>query len=61
MILTRTVVANGQFPGPLISANEGDNFQINVTDSLTDTSMYRATSIVSGSFYDTEAYNSLFK
>ncbi|KAL5536666.1 LCC11_5 [Sanghuangporus sanghuang] len=40
-----TVVANGQFPAPLISANTGDNLQLNVTDNLTDTSMHRATSI----------------
>ncbi|KAI5120428.1 hypothetical protein M0805_009890 [Coniferiporia weirii] len=40
-----TVVANGQFPGPLISGNVGDNLQINVVDSLTDTTMYRSTSI----------------
>lgn len=40
-----TVVANGQFPAPLISANVGDNLLINVHDNLTDTSMYRATSI----------------
>ncbi|KAL5498594.1 LCC11_1 [Sanghuangporus vaninii] len=39
------VVANGQFPGPLISANMGDNLQINVIDNLTDASMHRATSI----------------
>lgn len=43
----RTVVANGQFPGPLISANTGDNLQLNVVDSLTDTTMRRATSVVS--------------
>ncbi|KAH8110523.1 Cu-oxidase-domain-containing protein [Phellopilus nigrolimitatus] len=40
-----TVTANGTFPGPLISGNIGDNFQINVIDNLTDTSMRRATSI----------------
>ncbi|KAL5523464.1 hypothetical protein ACEPAG_7637 [Sanghuangporus baumii] len=40
-----TVVADGQFPGPLITANMGDNLQINVTDNLTDASMHRATSI----------------
>ncbi|KAL5514274.1 hypothetical protein ACEPAG_2362 [Sanghuangporus baumii] len=39
------VVADGQFPGPLISANMGDNLQINITDNLTDASMHRATSI----------------
>ncbi|EJD00074.1 laccase [Fomitiporia mediterranea MF3/22] len=40
-----TVTANGQFPGPLISGNVGDQFLINVTDSLTDATMRRATSI----------------
>ncbi|KAI5123468.1 hypothetical protein M0805_008838 [Coniferiporia weirii] len=40
-----TVVANGQFPGPLISGNIGDNFKINVVDDLTDTTMRRATSV----------------
>ncbi|EJD00073.1 Cu-oxidase-domain-containing protein [Fomitiporia mediterranea MF3/22] len=39
------VLANAQLPGPLISANASDTFQINVTDSLTDTTMYRGTSI----------------
>lgn len=42
----RAVTVNGEFPGPLLSGNEGDTFQINVTDSLTDTTMYRGTSIV---------------
>ncbi|THH00736.1 hypothetical protein EW145_g7036 [Phellinidium pouzarii] len=36
-----TVLANG----PLITGNIGDNFQINVVDQLTDTTMRRATSI----------------
>ncbi|KAH8111779.1 laccase [Phellopilus nigrolimitatus] len=40
-----TVVANGTFPGPLISGNIGDNFQINVIDNLTDATMRRATSV----------------
>ncbi|THH12095.1 hypothetical protein EW145_g227 [Phellinidium pouzarii] len=39
------VVANGQFPGPLISGNIGDNLQITVADDLTDTTMRRATSV----------------
>ncbi|THH08552.1 hypothetical protein EW145_g2616, partial [Phellinidium pouzarii] len=42
--LLSTVVANGQFPGPLISGHIGDNFQINV-DNLTDTALRRATSV----------------
>nr|QID90256.1 laccase [Trichaptum abietinum] len=40
-----TVTAEGVFPAPLISANIGDNLQINVIDQLTDTNMRRATSI----------------
>ncbi|EIM88718.1 laccase [Stereum hirsutum FP-91666 SS1] len=32
-----TVLANGTHPGPLISGNKGDIFQINVNDQLTDT------------------------
>ncbi|THH05871.1 hypothetical protein EW145_g4477 [Phellinidium pouzarii] len=40
-----TVVVDGQFPGPLISGNIGDHFQINVIDQLTDKTMRRATSI----------------
>ncbi|KAH9479120.1 Laccase-2 [Psilocybe cubensis] len=34
-----------QFPGPLITANKGDTFAINVIDQLTDTSMLTSTSI----------------
>ncbi|KAH9963709.1 laccase [Lactifluus volemus] len=36
---------NGQFPGPLIQANKGDNFQLNVTNQLTDPSLDRETTI----------------
>ncbi|KAJ7054230.1 laccase [Mycena amicta] len=39
------VIVNNVFPAPLIKANKGDPFQLNVVDSLTDTSMPRATSI----------------
>lgn len=36
-----TLLVNGQFPGPLISANVGDNLVIPVTNSLTEpTSMH---------------------
>ncbi|PAV23691.1 laccase [Pyrrhoderma noxium] len=38
-------VVNGQLPGPLVSGNLGDNFQLNVIDELTDTTMYRSTTI----------------
>ena len=44
-IFCSTVTANGQIPGPLLTANAGDSFNINVTDSLTDTTMHRSTSI----------------
>jgi len=40
-----TVLVNGQFPGPLIAANKGDRFSLNVVDSLTDPTMLRSTSI----------------
>ena len=43
--MSRATLANGKFPGPLLTANAGDSFSINVTDSLTDTSMFRSTSI----------------
>uniref|UniRef100_UPI00403B38C7 Laccase n=1 Tax=synthetic construct TaxID=32630 RepID=UPI00403B38C7 len=39
------VLVNGTFPGPLITANKGDNFQINVINQLTDPTMLRSTSI----------------
>ncbi|KAH9038809.1 laccase C [Lactarius pseudohatsudake] len=40
-----TVLAGGTFPGPLIIGNKDDQFSINVTDQLTDTSMNVATSV----------------
>ncbi|KAG6909557.1 Acyl-coenzyme A oxidase 2 [Tephrocybe rancida] len=36
---------NASFPGPLITANKGDHFQLNVIDQLTDTTMLTSTSI----------------
>ncbi|KAJ7625705.1 laccase [Roridomyces roridus] len=39
------VLAGGQFPGPLISANKGAHFLLNVQDQLTDNTMLRSTSI----------------
>ncbi|KAG1888709.1 laccase [Suillus subluteus] len=38
-------LVNGEFPGPLISAQKGDNFSILVANELTDTSMYTVTSV----------------
>ncbi|KZP21863.1 multicopper oxidase [Athelia psychrophila] len=39
------VLAGGTFPGALITGNKGDNFQINVQDELTDSTMLLSTSI----------------
>ncbi|KAH7910239.1 laccase [Hygrophoropsis aurantiaca] len=38
-------LAGGIFPGPLIKANKGDNFSINVVNQLSDKSMPLATSV----------------
>jgi iron transport multicopper oxidase len=38
-------VANGQFPGPLLSANKGDTLQVTVNNQLSDSRMRRSTSI----------------
>ncbi|KAJ6449050.1 laccase [Mycena sanguinolenta] len=40
-----SVLAGGTFPGPLIQANKGDIFSIDVVDSLTDNTMSKSTSI----------------
>nr|AAR00925.1 laccase [Trametes sp. C30] len=39
------VVMNDQFPGPLIAGNKGDNFQINVIDNLSNSTMLTSTTI----------------
>nr|AYR00606.1 laccase H [Lenzites betulinus] len=39
------VVVNGVFPGPLITGNKGDNFQLNVIDALTNATMLKTTTI----------------
>ncbi|KAI0689487.1 laccase LCC3-3 [Cerioporus squamosus] len=39
------VVVNGQFPGPLVTGNKGDNFQINVIDQLTNSTMLKSTTV----------------
>ncbi|KAJ7641894.1 laccase 1 [Roridomyces roridus] len=39
------VLAGGQFPGPLIAANKGAHFLLNVQDQLTDNTMLRSTSV----------------
>ncbi|TFK86664.1 multicopper oxidase [Polyporus arcularius HHB13444] len=40
-----TVLAGGQFPGPLIVGNKGDNFRINVIDQLKNETLLTPTSI----------------
>ncbi|KAJ7785368.1 laccase 3 [Mycena maculata] len=40
-----SVLANGEFPGPLITGYKGNQFLINVENELTDTSMLTSTSI----------------
>ena len=42
----RAVLPGGTFPGPVITGQKGDRFQINVHDQLTDATMLRSTSIV---------------
>ncbi|KAF7325235.1 Laccase I [Mycena kentingensis (nom. inval.)] len=39
------ITVNGKFPSPLIKANKGEGFSLNVVNKLTDPSMNRATSI----------------
>nr|AAO38869.1 laccase [Rigidoporus microporus] len=39
------VLAGGSFPGPLITGNKGDNFQINVINDLTDADQLKTTTI----------------
>ncbi|PIL25473.1 hypothetical protein GSI_13363 [Ganoderma sinense ZZ0214-1] len=42
----QAVLPNGTFPGPLISGNKNDYFQINVVNLLTNESMLTGTTIV---------------
>nr|CAR47803.1 multiple oxidase [Phlebia tremellosa] len=44
-ISRQAVLAEGTFPGPLITGNKGDNFQINVIDELTNATMLKSTTI----------------
>ncbi|TDL18677.1 laccase [Rickenella mellea] len=39
------VLAEGTFPGPLLSGNKGDSYQINVVNNLNDNTMLQSTSI----------------
>ncbi|KAI0771657.1 laccase B [Trametes elegans] len=45
------VVVNGVFPGPLITGNTGDNFQLNVIDNLTNETMLKSTTVHWHGFY----------
>ncbi|KAH7923707.1 laccase [Leucogyrophana mollusca] len=40
-----TTLAGGTFPGPLIKAERGDRFRLNVVNELTDNTMFKTTSI----------------
>ncbi|OJT07652.1 Laccase-5 [Trametes pubescens] len=44
-ITRAAVLANSVFPGPLITGNKGDEFQINVIDNLTNETMLKSTTI----------------
>nr|Q12717.1 RecName: Full=Laccase-5; AltName: Full=Benzenediol:oxygen oxidoreductase 5; AltName: Full=Diphenol oxidase 5; AltName: Full=Laccase IV; AltName: Full=Urishiol oxidase 5; Flags: Precursor [Trametes versicolor]AAC49829.1 laccase IV [Trametes versicolor] len=44
-ITRAAVLAGGVFPGPLITGNKGDEFQINVIDNLTNETMLKSTTI----------------
>ncbi|KAG2076262.1 hypothetical protein BDR04DRAFT_1132919 [Suillus decipiens] len=46
-----TILAGGKFPGPLIKANDGDHFAINVVNKLDDGFMFTSISVVSGKIY----------
>ncbi|CAL1714469.1 unnamed protein product [Somion occarium] len=41
----QAVLAGGTFPGPVITGNKGDNFQINVVNQLTDADQLKTTTI----------------
>ncbi|KAG1733203.1 laccase [Suillus paluster] len=43
--LRSATLAGGTFPGPIIAAIKGDNFAINVVNSLTDDEMLKSTSV----------------
>ncbi|KXN88347.1 Laccase-2 [Leucoagaricus sp. SymC.cos] len=50
-----TVVANGQYPGPLITANKGDTLEVTINNNLTDPTMRRSTSLnFDGIFFNTQ-------
>jgi iron transport multicopper oxidase len=51
-------LANGQFPGPLLSANKGDSMSVTVNNQLSDSRMRRSTSIHWHGIYQTHnGYN----
>ncbi|KAF9450464.1 multicopper oxidase [Macrolepiota fuliginosa MF-IS2] len=50
-----TVVANGQFPGPAITAFKGQTLEVTVNNKLTDASMRRSTALnLDGIFFHTD-------
>ncbi|RDB27353.1 Laccase-1 [Hypsizygus marmoreus] len=44
-VLVGSTADDASFPGPLITGNKGDNFLLNVIDSLSDDTMLKSTSI----------------
>ncbi|KAF8490605.1 laccase 17 [Gautieria morchelliformis] len=51
-------LVNGQFPGPLLTANKGDSITVNIHNNLADPTMRRSTSIHwHGIFQPRNAYN----
>ncbi|KAJ7080204.1 laccase-4 [Mycena belliarum] len=49
----QAVLVNGQVPGPLVSANKGDDFNLNVIDSLTNETMLLSSTIHWHGFFQT--------
>ncbi|KAG0704573.1 laccase [Suillus ampliporus] len=52
-----TTLAGGTFPGPLIRANKGDHFAINVVNKLDDDSMLKSTSVHWHGLFQNETNN----
>lgn len=49
------ITANGQYPGPLITANKGDTLEVTMNNKLTDPTMRRSTSLdFDGIFFQTQ-------
>ncbi|KAK1222171.1 hypothetical protein PQX77_014991 [Marasmius sp. AFHP31] len=56
-VLAGTSADKASFPGPIIKANKGDTFEINVIDELTDPSMDRSTSIATLARYSSASHD----